>query len=193
MKSPPPPQYEMPWRRLAADVAVWAILVLLLVAFRGVLLWVFRAQLSPQSGAESLVRCFRTGLCYDVSVASYAVMPLLLMTLAAFVTQRGSWQTRARMIYEAAALLTFAFVFVIDFAYFAEYQNQFDEWLFGLLYDDRKAILLTIWKTYPIVWLTLGTLAAVALGLAAVRKLHRVLTTRLPVITLVLLQFQVRA
>jgi hypothetical protein len=48
---------------------------------------------------------------------------------------------------------------------FHEYHNQFDAWIWGLVFDDRRTIALTIWKSYPVVWLTLGVfLVAGAMG-----------------------------
>lgn len=63
-------------------------------------------------------------------------------------------------------------VFVADVGYFGEYDNQFDHWIVGLVYDDRRAIFTTIWKTYPIVWLVFAAAAAVALLWWALNKLH---------------------
>ncbi len=62
-------------------------------------------------------------------------------------------------------LVLCAIIFVTDVGYFAEYDSQFDHWIVGLVYDDRSAILTTIWKTYPVVLLIL--LGGVAVGLTA--------------------------
>ncbi|HXP34713.1 MAG TPA: hypothetical protein VN827_04125, partial [Chthoniobacterales bacterium] len=72
------------------------------------------------------------------------------------------------------ALSLCAIIFVTDVAYFAEYNDQFDHWIFGLIYDDRRAILTTIWKSYPVVLLILLAAAGVAISAWALDKLCRI-------------------
>src|SRR5260370_12532828 len=67
-----------------------------------------------------------------------------------------------------------AIVFVSVVAYFAESDDQFNHWMFGLIYDDRRAILIRIWKTYQIVLLILLSGMGVALAAWALNKLCRV-------------------
>lgn len=159
-----------PWNHLIADAVVWTALVLLFLVFRGVLLLVFRVQLSPDSGWPAVVRCFSTGLYYDIQIATYALIPSLLLTMAAFIKSLGLWHSRVRMATLIFSMTACAIVLVTDLAYFAEYQDQFNHWIFGLIYDDRHAIFQTIWKSYPILWLTLGILVAIPCGIWIVHK-----------------------
>jgi phosphoglycerol transferase MdoB-like AlkP superfamily enzyme len=56
-----------------------------------------------------------------------------------------------------------ALAFSTDVAYFSEYDDQFNYWIFGLVYDDRGAIFTSIWKGYPVIKiLILGTVATLA-------------------------------
>ncbi len=55
-------------------------------------------------------------------------------------------------------------VLVLDIGYFHEYHDQFNHWIFGLIFDDRVAIAQTIWKSYPLLWISLGLVVA-TLGL----------------------------
>jgi hypothetical protein len=43
--------------------------------------------------------------------------------------------------------------------YFKEYHSVFNHWVFGMLYDDHRAILQTILHSYPIGWLLAAALA----------------------------------
>ena len=168
-----------PWDHLIADGVVWVVLVLLLTAFRGLLFGVFRVQLSPESGLPAIGRCFGTGIPFDIQMATYAVMPSLLMTLAAFGTSLGAWHLRVRTATLVFSLTACAFAFVADLAYFAEYQDQFDHWIFGLIYDDRRAIFQTIWKGYPVLWLALGMLVAITVGVWSVGRLCQAVSSRI--------------
>jgi phosphoglycerol transferase MdoB-like AlkP superfamily enzyme len=154
-----------PWRGLAANAVLWLALVIALSAFRGCLIWWFRAQLSPGVQAEAFYRCFGNGLRFDVCVATYALLPALAPAAFAFVAPLGVWPELIRRGLTPALLGLGALGCVTDAAYFAEYDDQFNHWIFGLVYDDRQAILTTVWKTYPVTALValtaLGALAAV--------------------------------
>jgi phosphoglycerol transferase MdoB-like AlkP superfamily enzyme len=139
-----------PWRELAANAVLWLALVALLSVFRAFAIWWFRAKLSPQAGTEALYRCFSNGLRFDVSVATYALLLSLVPTLASYLVPLGRWPERIRRTVTPLILSLYALAFVADAAYFAEYDDQFDHWIFGLVYDDRGAIATTIWKTYPV-------------------------------------------
>ncbi|HEX3133812.1 MAG TPA: LTA synthase family protein, partial [Planctomycetota bacterium] len=43
-----------------------------------------------------------------------------------------------------------------DIGYIGKYGNQFDQFLFGVIFDDFGAIVTTIWRSYPVVWAFLG-------------------------------------
>jgi hypothetical protein len=64
-----------------------------------------------------------------------------------------------------------AVAFVCDTGYFAEYGDQFNSWILGLVYDDRGAIFSTIWKSYPVVMLTFCSVAVAALMIWATNRL----------------------
>ena len=146
-----PTPRRFPWPELAANAVLWLALVVSLSAFRAFLIWWFRAKLSPQAGSEAFSRCFSNGLRFDVSVATYALLLTLLPTLISLAIPLGHWPERIRRALTPAVLALCAFAFVADAAYFAEYDDQFNYWIFGLVYDDRRAIFTTIWKTYPVV------------------------------------------
>ncbi|MEY2555994.1 MAG: hypothetical protein QOF93_1138, partial [Verrucomicrobiota bacterium] len=149
-------------------------LVLLFLAFRVALFWIFRRELSQQPSAQAFLRCFDTGLRSDTCAATWALLPSLTFTLFSFFYPLGLWHQRIRRLTIVVALSLCAVVFVSDVAYFAEYDDQFNHWIFGLIYDDRRAILTTIWKSYPIVLLIFVAAAAVAISAWALDKLCRV-------------------
>jgi phosphoglycerol transferase MdoB-like AlkP superfamily enzyme len=162
-----------PWRQLLADMVLWLALVLLFLAFRATLLSIFGARLSPRPSEQALIRCFETGARSDTCAAMWGLLPSLSLTLFAFIYPLGIWHQRIRRLTIVIILSLCAIVFVADFGYFAEYNDQFNHWIFGLIYDDRSAILTTIWKTYPVVLLIFLTAAAVAVSAWALSKLCR--------------------
>jgi phosphoglycerol transferase MdoB-like AlkP superfamily enzyme len=151
------------FRQLVADLVLWLALVLLLLAFRFTLFELFRGELSEWPSASSIRRCFETGLRSDTTAATWAILPSLALTLVGFFYPLGIWHQRIRRLAVVITLSLCAIIFIADVGYFAEYDNQFDHWIFGLIYDDRAAILATIWKSYHVVLL----IVVGAIGVAA--------------------------
>ena len=146
-------------RQVVADAALWLGLVLLMQLFRGFLLVWFADNLAPGTRAVQIVRCFGTGFRFDCSVVSRVVLPLALMSVAGFWKPFNVWHARLRKWITWLASLLCVTVFVIDVPYFQEFHNQFDHWVFDMAFDDRHAIAVTIWKTYPVICVVIGILA----------------------------------
>ena len=145
-----------PWRQLYRDLALWGALVLLLQLFRATLLYLFRSQLAVESGFSEIATCFTTGLRFDMQMATFAILPSLLLTAYSFLFKVTVWSRRVYNFVTALSVSLCAMAFIADVAFFAEYNDQFNQWIFGLIYDDRAAIFQTVWKTYPIVWMIIG-------------------------------------
>jgi phosphoglycerol transferase MdoB-like AlkP superfamily enzyme len=167
-----PTEHHLPQFRihnLAGDFLLWASMVMALGAFRGMMIWVFRTQMAESSEIGQIARCFLTGLRFDISIASYAVIPSLVLTILGFLRPFGGWHSRVRCTLAVVLVAASLLVFVLDVGYFQEYHDQFNHWIFGLIFDDRVAIARTIWRSYPIVWISLG-LALATLGVVLLGK-----------------------
>jgi phosphoglycerol transferase MdoB-like AlkP superfamily enzyme len=170
----PPSRATEPFRQLLADMVLWLALVFLFLAFRITLFSIFHAELPQRPSGQALMRCFETGLRSDTCAATWGLLPSFALTLIGFIRPLGIWHQRVRQLTIAIVLILCAIIFVTDVGYFAEYDSQFDHWIVGLFYDDRGAILTTIWKSYPIVRLVLLGGAAVAISAWALIKLCRI-------------------
>ena len=146
-------------------MVLWLALLLLFFAFRIALFLIFRGEISEQPSGLAFLRCFENGLKSDATAATWALLPSLTLTIVGFFWPLGAWHQRIRRFVMTVALSLCAIVFIADIGYFAEYDNQFDNWIFGLIYDDRAAIFETIWKSYHLILIT--ALAAVTVALSA--------------------------
>src|ERR1700730_9281595 len=162
-----------PFRQLIADLVLWLALVLLFLAFRVALFLIFRSELSEQPAGHAFLRCFETGLKSDATAATWAILPSLALTLVGFAFPLGDWHQRIRRLVMRIALSLCALIFIADIGYFAEYDNQFDHWIFGLIYDDRAAIFATIWKSYHLALLIITAAVAVAISAWLLGKILR--------------------
>lgn len=154
-------------------MVLWLALVLLFLAFRVTLFLIFRGEISGQPSGQAFLRCLETGLKSDTTAATWALLPSLALTLVGFVFSIGIWHRRVRRLTIVVALTLCAIIFVADVGYFAEYDNQFDHWIFGLIYDDRAAIFETIWKSYHVLLLGVSILIGVPIGTWLLNKLCR--------------------
>jgi phosphoglycerol transferase MdoB-like AlkP superfamily enzyme len=159
------PRSAQAFGQLLADMVLWLILILLFLIFRLALFLIFRGELEHLPDTQAFVRCLDIGLRSDATAATWALLPSLTLTLVGFIYPLGIWHRRIRQLSTVIVLTSCAIVFITDVGYFAEYDNQFDHWIFGLIYDDRAAIFETIWKSYHIVLLIV--LAAIAVGVSA--------------------------
>lgn len=162
-----------PFRQLVADMVLWLALVLLFLAFRVALFVIFRSEITEPSTSQAFLRCFETGLKSDATAATWALLPSLALTLIGFFRPLGVWHQRVRRLVMIVALSLCAIVFIADVGYFAEYDNQFDHWIFGLIYDDRAAIFATIWKSYHLVLLVVVAAIAVFISSWLLNKILR--------------------
>src|SRR5436853_2642222 len=84
-----------PWRQLLADMVLWLALVLLFLAFRVTLFWIFGARL-PRPSGQAFLRCFETGLRSDTTAAMWGLLPSLTLTLFSLIYPLGAWHQRIR-------------------------------------------------------------------------------------------------
>jgi len=105
-----------------------------------------------------------------------AFFPLLMSIACGF----RDWTRAAERLRVGLAVFfvaSTALVVVIDAGFFREYHAQFNHFLFGAIYDDRRAILSTIWADYhPL--RNLGI--ALAIALPAAWGIRRILRRPLP-------------
>jgi len=99
---------------------------------------------------------------FDGKIVSLFVAPSFLLAIL------SGWGPVRRYLTAIRTFLGYTFVVVtvilgvIDIGFYAEYHEQFNQSIFGLLYDDFYAILYTIWYGYPAVE------ALVAMGILSV-------------------------
>jgi phosphoglycerol transferase MdoB-like AlkP superfamily enzyme len=106
--------------------------------FRLLLLGVFSEQAGAQTGAGSVLSVLVNGLRYDISTAAVWVLPTFLLSLACTALPCTGLAQRLRglsaRLYAVLAIL-----------------------VFGIVHDDTKAILVTIWKEYhPLLFLSIA-------------------------------------
>lgn len=150
------------------DVQLFLFILVTLQVFRLILIGTFHAQVTEWR-LDELVRVLFTGLRFDISTAATWVLPTFLLSLltTVFAVGNGIARLRRGIGYFYACLAMFAFG--ADLVFFSEYNDQFNQHIFGLFHDDTKAILITIWKDYHPIPVLLAVAVATWISLRAMR------------------------
>ena len=107
------------------------------------------------------------GFRFDLKVSAIAGFLLLL------VLPWVSAKVQGRIALGFSGI--FVLLSLINLHYFGFYKTPIDSLVFGLLEDDTAAVLLTIWRDFPVIW----TLLLVALLTWGSSALHNLLVRRL--------------
>lgn len=158
--SPPqdPRAYTRWWRLLlswgdAAVLAVW-IMVWLQMVRLFMLYWV-RAGIGSEATVWTVVQGCLQGMRFDGKVAVLFSAPLILLGLVQLAVALPRLQRGLRIGLGVAWVALTVLITIIDLAYWQEYHNQFDHFLVGAITDDQAAIASTVWRSYPVVSVSL--------------------------------------
>lgn len=149
--------YPSYWHRVFAhwqkDLKAFIYLTGLLGLARLSLLIFFHKELESAVDVSSIGLCFYRGFQFDARVATSLLAPTFVLAVLSV-----RWWSKAfdRVVDRLRLLLGAIFISItiplgiINIGFFSEYHEQFNHWIFGLLFDDRVAIWKTIYKTYPL-------------------------------------------
>ena len=132
----------------ANDLRLWALVMLLLSAFRALSIGIFSARMSEDSGFGDVLQVLLYGMRFDCQVAGYVVaLPVVLGVFAGLLPLRrlASW---ARVVLGAVFVFSALWVFVFAFNFFVEFDSPFNHFIFIGMEDDTSAIVQTVWKEY---------------------------------------------
>lgn len=154
-------------RHWAKDLQLGLYILLTLQLFRLVLIAIFHSHFAELNPA-TLARVLATGLRFDLSTSAVWLLTFPTALLLLFFPV-GRWLDRARLLLARLYVVVAMIIFGTDLVYFSEYNDQFEQHVFGLAYDDTTAILLTVWKNYHPIPVLIGIVIAIALNLRWVR------------------------
>lgn len=145
-------------------LAPWLVSVLAQGAGRAYLLATYAPPGTYAALPQDINRTLTIGLLFDMKVAAIAFSAPLLaaLLLAARPAAQALW-LRCLPCLGAVLATLFAASTVVSVCYFATFSRSIDIFVFGLMDDDTRAILATLWLGYPV----LRALALLAAVLAA--------------------------
>ena len=159
---------------LASDGLLVICLVALLDIVRGVMIVALHRHIGAHVTAGAIASVFLNGFRFDLRVATLAALPSIAASLFAFRIDAAGLRRGLRLYIASFFAIAAAILGAVDIGYFEEYGNQFDHFLFGLVFDDRTAIFRTIWNGYPVLRIAGAVAVAAILGSMFARRVVNV-------------------
>lgn len=138
------------------DLNLWVFVVIWLGVFRAIMLLAFSRNLGPSATWGAILDCALTGARFDFTVATMWALPGVLATLATLLGLSGRFAGGLRQVVGRVFVVLSALLGAAAILFFAEYKDHFNHWVFGLVFDDAKAVLRTVWASLPVVPSLLG-------------------------------------
>lgn len=159
--------------QLESDLILWMTTLVMLGGFRGMMIFHFRGEMDPAHGLGDVWQALLMGARFDSMVAGYFTLPSLVLSLACYARDWSRWAEKVRNWMAGTAFTAHLIICGISFEYYGEYHNQFNQWIYGLITDDRAAIAQTIWKQYPILTYLFGLVGLVVVWIRIWPKISR--------------------
>lgn len=147
----------------------WLYGVVFFAIYRTSLLFIFRSQLSPDNDFYEFWKTYNMALKFDSTVISYFMIIPLVCTLFLTYFKRFSLIKNVRITCQYLFVVLSTLMCVITINYFQEYNDQFNQFVFVGLYDDKKAILETIVEYYNPVLNLIVVVASIVVGILVFR------------------------
>lgn len=152
------------------DAKLWLILMALLTLIRGVLCGVFASQMGEESGFRDVISCIIGGARFDARFALIGVAPSFLLAMFALTPRLSSLLDGLRLWVGWFFVNLTVVLGIVDIGFFYEYHDQFNQWIFGVIYDDWRSLVWTIWEDYPVVWIGFGIVGAAILSFYLLKR-----------------------
>jgi hypothetical protein len=114
-------------------------------------------------GMDGAGIAFGCGLRFDLVIGALLALLLAAVSLLPAVLRKPRW--KAGWVRGAGIVLLAAFVLsgLCEYFYYGFYKTRFDPVVFGLMEDDTRAVLVTIWDGYPVLRMLAVLVVATAL------------------------------
>lgn len=134
-------------KELSNLVFFWFFGIVYFFMFRLTFWGIFSDQLSDKAKFSDFVKVAYAGFRFDCMAISYFIMLPLVLLL--FVPYSYRWVGYVRRVIQKIFLILMTLICAGTLNYFAEYNDQFNNFLFmGMFDEDKTAILMTILKDY---------------------------------------------
>ena len=146
---------SLSWTRFSIqafkDLRSFLFMTMLLAIFRLILITLFISKKDPSSGTIDILSVMANGFRFDSRVAMYFILPIFLFSVVSAFFPIERFIHRARLVFGICFTTLTLLLCSATPPYFKEYNDQFNYWVFGLIYDDFGAIVRTAWSQVPVI------------------------------------------
>lgn len=173
------------------DLKLFAICMGILMSFRLAMLFYFFQERTSDS-VYYIFTALQRSLLFDIRIACFTVLPSFILGIFLYSRYLDLFRKIVAIIFSFVTIV----VCVINFGFFWEYHDQFNHWIYGMLYDDPIAILKTVYLSFPIIKISIAVLFVIVAVLKIIsvvfrnnRLFHLKLYVSIPVFLLGLILF----
>lgn len=132
------------------DIRVVLLFVFLFLLIRFAFIVTFHNDLSHTTPLSESLHCLFVGAKFDARFAIIPIIPFFCLALFAGLTPIHALLDKMRPYWASFWIALTVCLGIADLAFYKEYKDQFNQWIFGILFDDLTAIIFTIYHSYPI-------------------------------------------
>lgn len=155
------------------DAKLWLFCMSFFLLFRIVFLLSFRDQTAAESTLATVLSAILNGMRFDSVISTFVVLIPFCFSAVCGFTDIGRVTDRVRLATGIVFLFLSTFVCIVTIEYFGEFGDQFNHFLFGLIYDDLRATMLTILKAYHVPRYALVFVLVITAGSYLLRQIIR--------------------
>lgn len=161
------------FRQWQKDLKLWLFCMMFFLIFRVIFLLVFQDQIDEKSSTISIISAVLNGMRFDSVISTIFILIPFCFSMACGVKDLERLAEKARIMTGTVFLGLSSFLCVVTLEYFKEFGDQFNHYLFNLIYDDLHATLLTIIKSYHIIRNTFIIVLALVVGRYVLKRCIR--------------------
>lgn len=140
-------------------IKTYLVGLVIFMLFRVLLIWFFGNSDELNLYKIDLLKAFWVGYKFDTMALAYAMLLIAFFMLAGFlVPARFNYQRFMNQLmrwYFVVSFFILIFLLTTDFFFFKFFQSHFNLLVFGIIDDDTKAVLQSVWSDYPVIRLIL--------------------------------------
>jgi len=164
------PSWNRFWSHAQSDVKLMLVCVVYLSAYRIFMMLRFSDHLGETTNLTDLLVAMAGGLRYDLAISGYTVVFSLLLSIICGMVPLDIFCGRLRKTLAIFYLILTSLIMVVNYVFFLEYRDNFNHWVFGVIFDDFGAVMKTVWTEYPVVILSITAASAIIIfSLAALK------------------------
>jgi phosphoglycerol transferase MdoB-like AlkP superfamily enzyme len=146
--------------------------------YRLVFLLVYGEKADLSSNFHDVFRAFFVGLRFDTTVTLYGLLlPFILILSTLFVSPKHlaypKFVKTFIFCFSILMFLTFIIISVIDFYFFKFFQFHINIIFFGIINDDTRAVLKSVWTDYPVIPVIIFVIISVCIYWYIIKRILR--------------------